>query len=380
MGADFLRRAAAIAHIETLLILRDKRSLGLAFIIPLLLLVLFGSSLSYDVKNIPLSIWDQDRTPASRALIAAFQGSRYYRIIAMREGYPDLINDLERGRAIVVMVIPYDFEKRLNRGAEAPVQFILDGTDSTTAGISLNYIQGIMNKHNLSLQRAEVRQGTGLPLDLAIRVWFNPEMESRNFIVPGLIAVILMIIAALLTSLTLAREWETGTMETLLSLPIRPIEVVIGKIIPYCAIGMINVTILLLASLFIFRIPMRGSIPLLYLFASVFTIGVMGLGIFISGIAKRQVLASQIAIFTTLLPANLLSGYIFPIRNMPLVLQGVSYFVPARYLIHAFKGIFLKGIGISILYPSLLLLVVFAVFIIGLATRQVPRQIKEKKG
>jgi ABC-2 type transport system permease protein len=379
MWSDHLRRITAIAHIETLLIIRDKRSLGLAFILPLLLLVLLGSALSYDVKNIPLSIWDQDRTPASRALIAAFQGSPYYRIVAIREGYPDLVNDLDRGKAIVVMVIPYDFEKRLNREEEVPVQFILDGTDSTTAGISLNYIEGIMDNHNLSIQRKPVRQTTGLPLDLAIRVWFNPEMESRNFIVPGLIAVILMIIAALLTSLTLAREWETGTMETLLSLPIRPLEVVIGKIIPYCAIGMINVTILLLASLFIFRIPMRGSIPLLYLFASIFTIGVMGLGIFISGIAKRQVLASQMAILTTLLPANLLSGYIFPIRNMPPILQGISYLVPARYLIHAFKGIFLKGIGISILYPSLLLLAVFAIFIIGLATRQVPRQIKEKR-
>jgi ABC-2 type transport system permease protein len=380
MWSDHLRRITAIAHIETLLILRDKRSLGLAFIIPLLLLVLFGSSLSYDVKNIPLSIWDQDRTPASRALIAAFQGSPYYRIVALKEGYSDLINDLERGKAIVVMVIPYDFEKRLDRGEEVPVQFILDGTDSTTAGISLNYIQGIMNNHNLALQRAKVRQSTGLPLDLAIRVWFNPEMESRNFIVPGLIAVILMIIAALLTSLTLAREWETGTMETLLSLPIRPIEVVIGKVIPYCAIGMINITILLLASRFIFEIPVWGSIPLLYLFALIFTIGVMGLGIFISGVAKRQVLATQLAIITTLLPANLLSGFIFPIRNMPLILQGVSYLVPARYLIHALKGIVLKGIGISILYPSLILLTAFAIFILWLAARQVPRQIKEKRG
>jgi ABC-2 type transport system permease protein len=379
MKADHISRIAAIAHIETLLILRDKRSLGLAFIIPLLLLVLFGSSLSYDVKNIPLSIWDQDRTPASRALIAAFRGSPYYRIVALKEGYAGLISDLERGKAIVVMVIPYDFEKRLDRGEEAKVQFILDGTDSTTAGISLNYIQGIMNKHNLALQREEVRQSTGLPLDLAFRVWFNPEMESRNFIVPGLIAVILMIIAALLTSLTLAREWETGTMETLLSLPIRPIEVVIGKVIPYCAIGMINITILLVASRFIFQIPIRGSILLLYLFASIFTIGVMGLGIFISGVAKRQILATQLAVITTLLPANLLSGFIFPIRNMPLILQGVSYFVPARYLIYALKGIFLKGIGLSILYPSLLLLTAFAIFIIWLAARQVPRQIKEKR-
>jgi ABC-2 type transport system permease protein len=379
MKADQLRRIGAIAHIETLMILRDKRSLGLAFILPLLLLVLFGSTLSYDVTNIPLAIWDQDHTPASRALISSFEGSPYYHIVAIREGYPDLIRDLDRGKALVVMIIPPDFAKRLNRRQEAQVQFILDGTDSTTAGISLGYIQGIMERQNLSLRHTAAQGGGGLPLDLAIRVWFNPEMESRNFIVPGLIAVILMIIAALLTSLTLAREWESGTMETLLSLPLKPTEIVIGKIIPYFVIGMINVTVLLLASRFIFHIPMRGSIALLYLFAVIFTVGVLGLGIFISGVAKRQTVATQLALITTMLPTMLLSGFVFPIRNMPLILQGISYLVPARYLIRALKGIFLKGIGISVLYPSLLLLTAFACFIVWLAARQVPRQIKEKR-
>jgi ABC-2 type transport system permease protein len=204
-------------------------------------------------------------------------------------------------------------------------------------------------------------------------------MESRNFIVPGLIAIILMIIAALLISLTLAREWESGTMETLLSLPLRPIEVVIGKIIPYFVIGMINVTVLLLASRFIFQVPMWGSIALLYLFAVIFTVGVLGLGIFISGVAKKQTLATQLALITTMLPTMILSGFVFPIRNMPLILQGISYLVPARYLIRALKGIFLKGIGIPVLYPPLLLLTAFACFIVWLAARQVPRQIKEKR-
>jgi ABC-2 type transport system permease protein len=374
-----LRRVGAIAHIETLMIVRDKRSLGLAFILPLLLLVLFGSTLSYDVTNIPLAIWDQDHTPASRALIYSFEGSPYYHIVAIREGYPDLIKDLDRGKALVVMVIPPDFAKRLNRRQEAQVQFILDGTDSTTAGISLGYIQGIMEQQNLSIRQRATQGGGGLPLDLAIRVWFNPEMESRNFIVPGLIAVILMIIAALLTSLTLAREWESGTMETLLSLPLRPIEVVMGKIIPYFVLGMINTTILLLTSRFIFQIPIRGNIILLYIFAVIFTVGVLGLGIFISGVAKRQVLATQLAFITTMLPTMLLSGFIFPIPNMPLILQGISYLVPARYLIRALKGIFLKGIGISVLYPPLLLLTAFAFLIIWLAARQVPRQIKEQR-
>ncbi len=377
MGPDLVRRIIALAHVETLLILRDKRSLGLAFLIPFVMLILFGSSLSYDVRNIPLAIWDQDRTPASRALISAFQGSPYYRIVAFKEGYSHLIRDLDRGTASVAMVIPADFAERLDRGQVASVQFILDGTDSTTAGMSAGYIQGIMEQYNRSLQGSVVHQIIQMPINLAARVWFNPEMESRNFIVPGLIAVILMIIAALLTSLTLAREWETGTMETLLSLPLRPIEVVIGKITPYVAIGMINITILLIVSRFFFQIPIRGSIPLLYLFASIFTVGAMGLGTVISGVAKRQTLATQMAIITTYMPTLLISGFIFPIRNMPLPLQGITYLVPARYLISALKGIFLKGIGLTILYPTLLLLAAFAVLVLWVASHQVPRQIKE---
>jgi ABC-2 type transport system permease protein len=236
-----------------------------------------------------------------------------------------------------------------------------------------------MDRYNSTIQTKEMQQAAGPAFDLAIRVWFNEEMESRNFLVPGLIPAILMIISALLTSLTLAREWETGTMETLLSLPLKPLEVVIGKLCPYFAIGMINITILFVASYFIFQIPIKGSIPLLYLFATVFTIGVLGLGIFISGVAKRQTVAVQLAILATLLPTNLLSGLIYPIPNMPMILQGVSYLVPARYLISTLKGIVLKGIGISILYPSLLLLVAFAIVIVRLAARQVPRQIKERR-
>jgi len=278
--------------------------------------------------------------------------------------------DLDKGRAQVALIIPPRFAQRIKRGEEVPVQFFIDGSDSTTAGTSLGYIEGIIEGYNLAL-----RGGEGEPLNLAVRVWFNPEMESRNFIVPGLIAVILMIIAALLTSLTIAREWEGGTMETLLSLPLRPIEVVIGKIIPYFVIGMINVTILLLTSYFIFHIPLRGSVPLLYLFASVFTVGVMGLGIFISGVAKRQTLAIQMALILTYLPALILSGFVFPISNMPLLLQGISYLVPARYLIEALKGIFLKGTGLKVLYPSLLFLLVFTGVIIGLSARQIPRRI-----
>ena len=367
-------RINAFAKVETLYVVRDKRSLGLAFVLPFVLLVLFGSSLSYDVKNIPIVIWDQDRSSKGRELLSAFEGSRYFRVIGFWQGYDRIVADLDRAKASVAMIIPPGYSKALARGKKAEVQFLMDGTDSTTAGISSGYISGIILEENLhTLLRMP---GLGMPpINPCLRVWFNPEMESKNFIIPGLIGVILVIIGALLSSLTLSREWETGTMETMIALPLRPMEVVIGKMIPYFVIGMINITILLISSVFIFHVPIRGSIALIYLFSTVFTIGTLGLGILISGVAKNQTLANQMAIVLTYLPSFILSGFVFPIDNMPFIVQGITYLVPARYFIYALKAIFLKGLGLDSLYTNLLLLSIFAVGVTILAARKVPRRL-----
>ncbi|MEA3222009.1 MAG: ABC transporter permease [Thermodesulfobacteriota bacterium] len=367
----------AFARMETLYIIRDPRSLGFAFIIPLILLILFGSSLSYDVKDIPLTVWDQDKTPQSRHIISAFRGSPYYRIVGLRDSYRQIQDDIDTRKASTAIIIPQKFSKAMGKGQKGSIQFIIDGTDSTTAGVSSGYITGIIQKENLetlsSIDQGSIRMPSINPI---CRVWFNPTMESKNFIIPGLIGVILATIASLLSSLTIAREWETGTIETIISLPARPIEIVIGKMVPYFVIGMIDVTLLIFASVFIFNIPIHGSIALIYAFSTVFTIGTLGLGIVISGVAKNQAMANQIAIISTFLPSLLLSGFVFPIKNMPIFIQGITYLVPARYLINALKDISLKGLGMEELYLSFLLLTAFAIAMIFVAASKIPRRIK----
>jgi len=367
----------AFARMETLYIIRDPRSLGFAFIIPLILLILFGSSLSYDVKDIPLTVWDQDKTPQSRHIISAFRGSPYYRIVGLRDSYKQIEDDIDTRKASTAIIIPQKFSKAMGKGQKGSIQFIIDGTDSTTAGVSSGYITGIIQKENLEtlyhIDQGSIRIPSINPI---CRVWFNPTMESKNFIIPGLIGVILAIIASLLSSLTIAREWETGTIETIISLPVGSIEIVIGKMVPYFVIGMVDVTLLIFASVFIFNIPIHGSIALIYAFSTVFTIGTLGLGIVISGVAKNQAMANQIAIISTFLPSLLLSGFVFPIKNMPLFIQGITYLVPARYLINALKGISLKGLGMEELYLSFLLLTAFAIAMILVAASKIPRRIK----
>ncbi len=362
---------------EALYIIRDPRSLGFAFIIPIILLILFGSSLSYDVKDIPLTVWDQDKTPQSRHIISAFGGSSYYRIVGFRDSYKQIEDDIDTRKASTAIIIPQKFSKAMGKGRKGSIQFIIDGTDSTTAGVSSGYITGIIQKENLETL-SHIDQGSiRIPsINPICRVWFNPTMESKNFIIPGLIGVILAIIASLLSSLTIAREWETGTIETIISLPVGPIEIVIGKMVPYFVIGMIDVTLLIFASVFIFNIPIHGSIALIYAFSTVFTIGTLGLGIVISGVAKNQAMANQIAIISTFLPSLLLSGFVFPIKNMPLLIQGITYLVPARYLINALKGISLKGAGMEELYLSFLLLTAFAIAMILVAASKIPRRVK----
>ncbi len=369
-----LRRIKACAQLETLYVLRDKRSLILAFILPLILLILYGSSLSFDVKNIPIAIWDQDRTPASRALVAAFEGSRYYHITGFPEGYRQIVKSLDTRDASVAMIIPNGYSTELAKGRHSAVQFLIDGTDSTTAGISSGYIAAIINEQNLK-PLAKIHGTRIASLNPNLRVWFNPEMKSKNFIIPGLIGVILVLVGAILSSLTLAREWETGTIETMMSLPLKPMEIVIGKMLPYFIIGMINIAILLIASIYVFHVPFKGSLVLFLSFSAVFTVGTLGVGILISGVAKNQTLANQMVVITTFLPSFILSGFMFPIENMPRVIQAITYLIPARYLIYALKCIFLKGVGMANLYPDFILLSIFAVIVTFAATRKVPRRL-----
>jgi len=364
-----LRRARlrAIARKEVLQLRRDPRSLILAFALPVFMLVMFGYAISWDVRDIRTSVVDHDRSAKSREFVDAFEASGYFRLESRLDDADQARKLFERGEANLVLVIPPGFERDLDGPNGAPVQALVDGTDANTATIVLGYVRATAQSWS---QRVVLRgRRIELPLTAESRVWFNEELVSRNMIVPGLVATIMMIIAAMLTSLTIAREWERGTMEQLASTPVSRLEVVIGKLLPYLAIGLADVTLTSILGVVLFGVPFRGSVLLLAGLSFLFLTGSLGLGIFISAVAKTQLLATQMSMLATFLPAFLLSGFMFSIDVMPRALQAVSFLVPARYFLVVTRGIFLKGVGPGVLHVQALLMVAFAVVGLGLAVR-----------
>lgn len=357
-------RLAAVARKESLHVLRDPRALGISLVLPLFLLFLFGYALTLDVDDVPLLILDRSGTPESRELASCFEGSRYFTLLGTAESYADVEKALGEGKALMAMVIPADFARRLRTAEGASVQVILDGSDANTATLVEAYAEAVVETYGRRLRAETVRKYLGgalpPPLELRSRVWFNTAMESRFAIIPGLIAVILQIIAALLTSLTVAREWETGTMEQLLSTPIRGAELVLGKLVPYFVVGMADLLLSVLAARYVFGVPFRGFPPLLIGMSSVFLLGSLSLGILISIRARNQLLASQVAFVATYLPALLLSGFMFDIANMPAPLRAITYVIPARYFIQLLRSLFLKGVGVEVLWREGVFLLLFA--------------------
>ncbi len=364
-------RLRAVARKEFIHILRDPRSLGMAIAIPMLLLLLFGYALTLDVDNVPLVVWDQDGTPASRELVSQFAASRYFSLRRHVSDYHQLERAIDTRQALMGLVIPTDFAGRLAGGRPVEVQLIADGSDANTATIALGYADAVAlsTSQGIALRHARRAGSRTLyaPIDLRPRVWFNTEMESKNYIIPGLIAVIMMIIGALLTSLTVAREWERGTMEQLISTPVKAPELVLGKLLPYFALGMLDVVLAVMAGKLLFRVPMRGNPALLFAMAAIFLAGALALGMLISIQTKNQLLANQAGIVLTFLPAFLLSGFMYSISNMPAAIRLVTYFVPARYFIALLKGIYLKGVGLEILLGDAVLLTLFAAVVVALA-------------
>ncbi|MBU1700988.1 MAG: ABC transporter permease [Candidatus Eisenbacteria bacterium] len=361
-----LVRTWAISRKEILQLRRDPRSLAMGFLLPVLLLVLFGYAITWDVREIKSVIVDQDASRSSRDLAAALRSSGYFEVRAPVGETNEAVALLDRGTVQLVLVIPPGFAADLGAGRTAPLQALVDGSDANTATIILGYVQAIVQ--NFAGGRpTEVRS---VPfISAASRVWYNEEMLSRNMIVPGLIAVIMMIIAAMLTSLTIAREWERGTMEQLASTPVSRLEVVLGKMLPYLAIGLLDVVITSLVGVTLFGVPFRGSAAMLMGASFFFIIGALGLGIFISAATRSQLLATQIAMVATFLPAFLLSGFMFAIEVMPQTLQLLTRLIPARYFIVVTRGLFLKGVGPSALWAQGLSMIAFAVIGIALAVR-----------
>ncbi|WP_137389415.1 ABC transporter permease [Rhodoligotrophos defluvii] len=334
-----MRRFAALVRKESYQVLRDPSSILIAFVLPLVLLFLFGYGVSLDATRTRVGLVIEAATPQTRDLAASFQASRYFDVIVGRDRR-DFEDDLVLGRIRGILVIPADFAEAAAAGA-AKLQVIVDGSDPNTASFVQNYARGVVA--TWAAQRmAEL--GTAPPgIGVEQRFWFNPELASRFFLVPGSIAIVMTLVGTLLTSLVVAREWERGTMEAMMATPVTAWELLAGKVLPYFVLGLASMTLCVLVAVFLFGVPFRGSVPALYLLSASFLMPALGQGLLISAATKNQFLASQLALISAFLPAFLLSGFLFEISSMPRVIQLITAIVPARYLIPSLQSVFLAG-------------------------------------
>lgn len=370
-----LRRMLAIARKEFLHVIRDPRSLIAAIGIPVFMMFLYCYSLSLDVDHIPTVVMDYSRTSRSRDFVDRFRASGYFDIVRQVGSYREVQASLDGGEAVMAIVIPWDFANRLAdvRGT-APVQVLLDGTDPTRGSIAQGYTMLIgqtfgaeeLAERAAKLGRPKVRQ----PMMARPRIWYNPSLESRQTIIPALVAIIMAILAAFLTSLTFSREWENGTMELLISTPVKPHEVVLGKLIPYFVIGAFDSAVIIVAGWYVFGVVVKGSLLLLSLFVGVFLFGVLTFGMMISVVTRSQLVSSQVALMATYLPSILLSGFVFFIPAMPVPLKMLSHIVPARYFVEALRSVYLKAVDLHVLAPQLLFLLAFDVLVLVVASRR----------
>jgi ABC-2 type transport system permease protein len=373
------KRIWAISSKEFIQVRRDPRSLALALVIPVVLLLIFGYGLSLDIDNVRTVIWNQDpSSELTREFLLNFKNSKYFKIILYTDNYRDIERMLDGGGAMMALVIPKDFSHYIESGKPAPLQLLVDGSDSNTATIAMNYVRAVVSKYNVSLL-ASVFAQRGIrpsrPMDARPRIWYNMGLTSRWFITPGVIAMIMMIIAALLTSICIAREWERGTMEQLISTPVKAQELIIGKFIPYFAIGFFDLAVGVIMARVLFTVPFRGSYILLVFLSALFLTGALSQGILISTVARTQLMASQLAMLTTFIPTMLLSGFIYPIFNMPPAVQAVTYFVPARYYIVILRELFLKGGNMRTMWDEALFLLLFALLMFTIAVRKFRKKV-----
>jgi ABC-type multidrug transport system, permease component len=348
---------------------RDKRALGVLLFIPAMMLVMFGYALNFDVKHSALAVCDEDNSKTSREFTQLFFNSEYfdyaYQLADLRN--MDELLDVEKARAVIV--IPADFSHNIAEGKDVSIQVIVDGANSNAATTVLGYISAIVQQYSLNVMTKTFYRKGGQqivkPIDLRPRVWYNPELRSAKFLVPGLIAFILTITAVISTSLAVVREWEMGTVEQIIVSPIKPVELILGKTIPYTIIALIATVIILIASYVLFGVSIKGSVIWLFVVTFVFLVGSLGLGLLISTIAGTQQVAFMVAVIATMLPTFILSGFVFPIRNMPTIIQAVTYFIPARYFLVALRSIILKGVGPSAFWDQLFFLIAYAALMLG---------------
>ncbi len=368
-----LIRFLAVAKKEIVQILRDSRSLIIVLIMPVILVLLFGYGVNLDLEHLPIYVYDRDGSQQSQDLLKRFQASDYFEVVRVVNNYPVLARALDDGHAKMGIVIPWDFSQRLHDGRPAQVQALVDATDDNTGNVLIGYAQAVVQGYSSDVQLDWLRDRGQLaqpvPVRVETRTWYNEDLESSAFIIPGVLALVMSVIGAFLTSLTIAREWERGSMEQLISTPVTPLEIMLGKLVPYFAIGMFDVIVCALMALYWFHVPFRGSFLTLLISSAMFMVVVLSLGFFISVVAKNQLAASQIALLVTFLPAFLLSGFLYAIEQMPVTLQWITRILPARYYVALLKKVFLKGTPTALLYADLVPLAVFALVLALLATR-----------
>jgi ABC-2 type transport system permease protein len=372
-----MRQVLAVGRKELRQIVRDQRTLLILLFVPAFFLLLYGYALNFDIRNVSLIVKDQDRSTTSRELVSAFINSGYFSLA----GYVDSDRDIDRlvdeGRVRVVLTVPADFERDVSQGIPADVQVIIDGDNANTASTVLGYSRTLLAEFNLA-QNGNREPGSGnrpVPaVSVEPRIWYNPQLRSTLFLVPGLIAYISMITAVVSTALSVVREKERGTMEQVRMAPISPLPYIIGKTIPYLAISFVSALMVIFSAMLLFELPMRGSWALLCGAIGLFLIGAQAQGLLISTIAQTQQVAFQVALLSSLLPTMILSGFIFPISSMPTVVQAITHIVPARYFLVALRSIVLKGAGMTAFWQEMVALALFATVALGLASLRLRRE------
>jgi ABC-2 type transport system permease protein len=376
-----LHRIKALLRKEIRQALRDKKMRAIIFISPVIQLLLFGYAVNTDVREIRTVVCDQSHTSISRGLVDAFQSSGYFRIVQRARDPREAEPLIDRGKAQVILVIPEDFSRSLHRGHPADLQLIIEGTDSIVASNAVSYGNMIIAAHLQKLAKplptinTITQTSRRLPqVKPVVRVWFNPDLKSRNFFVPGVIALLLTLVSLILTSFSIVREWEIGTMEQLIVTPLRPTELITGKTLPFFLLGLIDLILIFLVGTLWFQIPFRGNLVLLAFSAVLYLINALSVGIFISTISRTQQQALMGVVFF-FMPAMLLSGFVFPIYNIPLVLRWIAYINPLTYFLIVVRGIFLKGVGITILWPQLVFLAVTGPILLAISIKRFYRQL-----
>jgi ABC-2 type transport system permease protein len=377
------RKVWAVARKELRQASRDPLTLGMLLGLPTFMLLLYGYAVNFDVRHVRLAVQDRDKSAASRELVASFVNSTYFDQVADLEAGADVARLTERRVARAVLVIPEGYSRELAAGRTARVQLLLDGSDSNTATTALGYASALVAEANVEILTATAAGAAaleGASIDYRPRVWYNPELESTQFLVPGLIGFILMLTAVLSTALSVVREKERGTMEQLRVTSLRPLELIAGKTLPYLGISLLATLFILLAARVLFGIQVRGPYLALFVAVLIYLVGALGFGLLVSSLVDTQAMAFQVGVVTSMLPAIFLSGFIFPIRSMPVAVQVLTYAVPARYFLSVLRGVILKGAGLGpyTLFgggrPDVPFLLLYAAIVLGLATFRLTRR------